>query len=272
MISNLLFIAGILFLSMACRTFKGRFFRKLGILGILFASYLTGWLIGGHWELGVIFVAAWFFLPWIEILTRIRKLRLPIERSVERQPPPPRQAFPHLGRLTTEVEPLGFEHVLDAGWMFENHRHFFRVFYNSQHRCDASITFIEQEQFAFFYLSLCSRCRDGRVFISWNYPFSYGLRLPSNFVVNRIPEQLSPESLYTAHLQFLANHSIQSETLQDQTAESLLTHIQQDMQDLVALNLKNGLLQRDGDSLFRYSRNGMFFLWIQFLRDLARFS
>ena len=265
-------IAGVVFLSLACRTLKGRFFRRIGAVGVLAASYLAGWLLSGRWEVGLGFVAAWFLLPWFEILTRIRNLRLPIKRCLEQQPPPPRQVFPDLPQLTAEVEAVGVEHMLDAGWVFQGHRHFFRLFYNSERRCDASISFVEQEEFAFFYLSLCSRCQDGRTFISWNYPFSYSLKMPPHLIINRIPEELSPESLYAAHLQFLAAHDVHTEMLQEQTSETLLSNIRQEMQDQVVLNLKNGLLQRDGDSFFRYSPRGMFFLWIQFLRDMVKFS
>ncbi len=272
MTSNLLLIAGIVFLGLACRTFKNHIIRKLGAIGILFASYLTGWLLSGYWELGILLVAGWFFLPWLEILTRIRKLRLPIERAVHPQAPPPHQKFPYLAELTTEMELLDLEHALDAGWAFEGHRHFFRIFYNNQQRCDATISYVEQDQLAFYYLSFCSRCLDGRVFISWNYPFSYGLKLPQNFIVHRITGTISAENLYAAHKQLLASHSIGTELLQEQTGESLPKNIQQEMQDLIALNLKNGLLQRDGESLFRYSRHGMFFLWLEFLRDMVKFS
>ncbi|PWU11027.1 MAG: hypothetical protein C5B47_01350 [Verrucomicrobia bacterium] len=272
MISHLLLIAGIIFLSLACRTSKKRFIRKLGVVAILVASYLAGWLLSGYWEIGALLVAGWFFLPWLEILTRIRKLRLPIERAVEPQTPPSRQKFPYLQELTTEMESLNFEHLLDAGWEFESHRHFFRIFYDHQRRCDATISYVEQEQLAFYYLSFCSRCRDGRIFISWNYPFSYGLKLPPHFIVNRIIGMVSNENLYTAHQQFLTSHSIGTELLREQTDETLPKNIQQEMQDLIALNLKNGVLQRDGEALFRYSRHGMFFLWLEFLRDIVRFS
>lgn len=271
MIANLMLIVGVIFLSLACRTLKRRFFRKLGVFGILISSYLTGWLLSGYWEVGLLLVVTWCFLPWIEILTRIRKLRLPIKRYVERQSPPPRQVFPNLAHLTNDMESLELEYVLDAGWLFENHRHFFRLFYHHECRCDASISFVEQGEFVFYYLSLCSRCQDGRLFLSWNYPFFYGLQFPPNLIINRVPEELSPADIYAAHLRFLTAHSIHPKMLQQQTAESLLANIQQEMQDLITLNLKNGLLRRDGDSLFRYSPHGMFFLWIQFLRDIVKF-
>jgi len=64
-------------------------------------------------------------LPWLEILTRIRALRLPREKRLRPKSPPSSDTFPALSEITREIEDEGFVHVGDAGWDWEDYRQFF---------------------------------------------------------------------------------------------------------------------------------------------------
>ena len=100
MLSHLFLIAAVATLSAACRTFAHPALQKLGAIGILVTSYLIGWFATGSPAVGAVCAGSWLMLPWLEILTRIRKLRLPLEKNLRHRSPPSRESFPALQDLT----------------------------------------------------------------------------------------------------------------------------------------------------------------------------
>src|SRR5438093_6472045 len=77
MLFGLFLTLGVAVLSVALRSYQTSLAQKLGALGILIASFLAVYFITGNAGWGVAGAATWLFLPWLEILTRIRTLRLP---------------------------------------------------------------------------------------------------------------------------------------------------------------------------------------------------
>ena len=73
-ISHLLLVLGAAVLSAALRSFQNPLLFRLGTLGIVATSFLAGWLLGGSVGLGAVLAASWLFLPWLEILTKVRRL------------------------------------------------------------------------------------------------------------------------------------------------------------------------------------------------------
>ncbi|HEY5791924.1 MAG TPA: hypothetical protein VIS74_01415 [Chthoniobacterales bacterium] len=272
MTSHLLLVAGMGVLSFALRSFQFPLLHRMGTAGIFLTSFLAGWLLGGALWIGVVFAAFWLLLPWLEILTHVRRLRLPIERALQSRTPPPRNTFPGFTEFSDEAEQLGFEYAEDAGWTYNDHAHFFRLFYHAEKRIQAAICLVEQGDLAFYYLSLTTRGVDERVFVTWNYPFSYGLQLPPKIRLNRLQGEVSFEQLLERHESFLTAQKLPLEMIAEQPAGSFRRKIQGDLHDQIIHNLNRGLLVRDGEKLIRYTLRGMFFLWLQFLRDLVRFS
>src|SRR5438067_6269866 len=161
MLFQLLLILGVAVLSMALRSYAGMLAQKFGALGILATSFLVGYFFTGYIAVGVFCAASWLLLPWLELLTRIRKLRLPLEKNLRHKTPPSRELFPALDELTEEIEDERFEFVDDAGWDWEDYQQFFRLFYKPNERTQAAICLIDQDNVAFYYLSLSSRAKDG---------------------------------------------------------------------------------------------------------------
>ena len=166
---------GVGVLSIGLRSFQNSYLQKAGALGILVATYLAVYFISGSWIWGLAAAVGWLFLPWLEILTRIRALRLPKEKQLRPKSPPSSDTFPALSDITREIEDEGFVHVGDAGWDWEDYRQFFRLFYREEDRAQAAICLNEQHDFSFYYLRISSRARDGTAWTTWNYPLSYGL-------------------------------------------------------------------------------------------------
>src|SRR5580704_17199426 len=101
MLSSLLLILGVAMLSMALRSFHHVVLQKLGALGIFATSFLAGYLMGGkNIFIGLFCASTWLLLAWLEILSRIRNLRLPLEKSLSHQSPPSSEAFPDLNEIT----------------------------------------------------------------------------------------------------------------------------------------------------------------------------
>lgn len=269
---NILLVLGAVFLSLALRSSRQALIHRLGTLSIFLTSFLAGWLFTDNVYIGIALACCWLLLPWLEILTRVRTLRLPMERKLTPRTPPSRNIFPGFAEITDEIEAGKFEHLFDSGWEWDDHRQFFRVFYQEEEKLQASICLVEQSDLAFYYIILSGRDAKGSVWMTWNYPFSYGLKLLPKLRINRINGDLSFADMLESHRHFLQSHGISSDMLVPQTAEQIQNDIQSDLREQISHNIKIGLLKRDGENLIRYSVRGMFYLWFQFLRDLVRLS
>ncbi|MEO6053965.1 MAG: hypothetical protein ABIP97_08145 [Chthoniobacterales bacterium] len=272
MIPHILLIVGVIVLSLALRSFRQPLVHRIGTLGIFASSFLAGWLLTGSILVGCVFASTWLLLPWVEILTRIRALRLPAERTLSPRTPPSRNSFPGLQELTDDIEEQGFEYLADSGWDWDDHSQFFRLFYKGEEKMQASICLIEQSEIAFYYLIVSCRDTKGNVWMTWNYPFSYGLKLLPKLKANRANGDLSFLEILESHQNFLKAKGIQVSDLTDQTSEQIQADIQSDLREQIVHNIKIGLLTKESDDVIRYSVRGMFFLWFQFLRDLVRLS
>src|SRR5947209_18663572 len=99
---------GVAVLSVALRSFQSSFAQKTGALVILVAAFLLVFCFTGSFILGTVGALSWLFLPWIEILTRIRALRLPKEKQLRPKAAPSADVFPTLADITHEIESAGF--------------------------------------------------------------------------------------------------------------------------------------------------------------------
>ena len=109
---------------MAFRSFDHPIAQRLCVLCVLAVSFLLGYLPSGSWVVGLVVATLWIFLPWLEILTKIRVLRMPLERELEYKSPPGRDLFPNLDDLTEEIEQEGFELINDLGCDWDAQRQF----------------------------------------------------------------------------------------------------------------------------------------------------
>lgn len=270
---EILIIAGVAVFALGCRAFSHPLLRKLGNLCVLVASFLAGYFLGGNsiaW--GLVAAASWFFLPWLELLTRIRNLRLPLDKKMRHRHPPSEDVFPLLHEFTSEVEEEGFTHVEDSGWDCEETKQFVRVFYNPEERSQAAIYLNEQNNIAFAYLSVSSRGKSGKVWMTWNYPFAYAMKFSPDLQVNRFVNARSFMELLDGHQAFLLRNGLLNEDMREQDPEALQEDMEKDLRTQINHNLDQGLIQLSGQGTFRYSWRGLFYLWVQFLKDMVRLS
>ncbi|MFL6582909.1 MAG: hypothetical protein ACJ8KU_00165 [Chthoniobacterales bacterium] len=270
MLFGLFLTLGVAVLSVALRSFQTSFAQKAGAFGILLSTYLAIYFLSGSWATGLVAALAWLFLPWLEILTRIRALRLPKEKALRPKRPPSQDVFPSLDDLTKEIEGAGFGHVTDAGWDWEDYRQFFRLFYKEEDRAQATICLNEQNDLSFYYLRISSRARDGIIWTTWNYPLSYGLKLTPYFRINRQRPDQSFFQLYQSHKEFLRHNQVELSVIDPMDEERIQMEIENDLRDQIAHNIKKGVLKPTPEGEVKYSWRGMVYLWCQFLLDLVR--
>jgi hypothetical protein len=263
-----LLITGLTVLGMALRSFEHWALVRLGNLCILCTSHLLGWALTGSHLGGVSCVGLWFLLPWIDIVTRIRRLEMPASQTIEAQAPPGSSRFPALEEITEEIELQGFEQVEDAGWSHEQQTQFVRVFAQPGEQIRATINLIENEQVSFFYVTLRSVGSDGRVWFTWNYPFGTTLRPPRHWQLQRLQDVESFLDLLDAHRAWLAARNI-TETIPVATdAHALTAELEQELRSQVDHNERCGLLFKIDTGLMRYTWKGCFFLWLQYVREV----
>src|SRR3954462_4887969 len=270
MLFGLLLTLGVAVLSVGLRTFHNSYTQKAGALGILAATFLGFYFATNNWVWGLVAALAWLFLPWLEILTRIRALRLPKEKQLRPKSPPSSDTFPALSEMTREIEEEGFVYVSDAGWDWEDYRQFFRLFYREEDRAQAAICLNEQRDFSFYYLRISSRAKGDAVWTTWNYPLSYGLKLSPAFRINRQRPDQSFWQLYQSHKEYLRLNQVETKAIDALDEDRIQAEIESDLREQIAHNVAKGVLKPANETEGKYSWRGRIFLWCQFLLALLR--
>ncbi|MFM8888283.1 MAG: hypothetical protein ACKOKC_17945 [Chthoniobacterales bacterium] len=270
--NEFLLFAGLVVLTVACFSFAHPLLRRLGLLCFAATIFAAGYLPTKNVWVGAACVAGLLLFPWLEILLRIRKLRLPLRKRLTQTPPPSREMFADLDQITDDIESAGFEHVADLGWEMEGYRQFLRLFANPQKREEAAITYVEQNQLGFHFSSVTSRGADGAVFTTWNCPVSTSLKPPPTIHLHRVPAEAPFADLVAGHDAFLRGEGLEHSALQPVDPDSVREAVERDMETQMQHNIREGLLEPADDGHGRYSWRGMLFLWWQAVRDIFRFS
>ena len=272
MFSSLLLVSGVAVLGIGLRTFRHPICQRLSLVCLLFTSFLIGYLPTGSWEVGMILVAFWVLLPWVEIIARVRKLRLPVERVFSESAPPRDELFPFLNLLTEEIENQDFAFADEVSCHWQNQRQFVRLFHRDSDQSQMAVCLIHQGQVAFCYVSLMTRSRSGRVFLTWTYPFAYSLKFLPNTRVQRVRSDLSIEQICEAHRSMLSKAHLETGDVQPLVPDQMRDLLEQDLKDQIVHNVRSGLLTPAGNDEVRYTWRGMLYLWSRFLLDFVRLT
>lgn len=267
-----LLVIGLTMLAVALRATRSTALSKLGAVMFLTASYCLLYFLTGSVLGGVAGAMLWFFLPWIELLTRIRRMRLPLDNRLRQLPIPNPAFFPNATEAAAAMDAAGFEHVSDCGWEWDGMRQFFRLFWHPEERAVAAICLCEQSDVAFAFISITSRDSDGKIWRTTNFPFAATLRDLPEINWNHVPcgrncfnQILRDHRSYLAHAQVFADH------LRMPDPEEIEASIEREMRNQVTHNLAAGIILLTGDGHFQYSKRGLVFLWGQFVKDMVKF-
>jgi hypothetical protein len=266
-----LLVVGLVVLAVALRSCRNFFLRKLGALSLLLATFSLVYFLSGSILGGVAGAAAWFLLPWVELLTRIRRLRLPLDNRLRYRVPPSDSFFPNASEAIHAMEQTGFEHATNSGWEWGGMKQFFRIFWNPEERAIATVCLCEQEDVAFAFISITSRDCAGNIWRTTNFPFSPTLKCAPEISWNHVPcERNCFHQILRDHNVFLRKCSVIDDDLQVPDPDDAEREIETEMRDQIDHNLSDGIIQLTGDGHFRYSFRGLLFLWKQFIKDMVR--
>ncbi len=268
-----LIVLGVIVLSCALRTTDGWAWRKLGALGFLAATFLTGYFLTGLWWVGAAATVFWFLAPWIELLTRTRNLRLPLKHTLRRKGPPGVGRFPELSEMTSEIEASGFEHVADTGWEWADTHQFFRFLYHGEKRVQAVICFSEQPAFSWACINLTSRHEDGRIYRSTNLPFSNPMKSAPNVKLRRNWKASNFEEFFETHETWLDSCGCRRDDLIEQSPDDLFDQVEEETGRQIDHNAKSGIISICEEAeTWRYSWRGLCYVYVQVLKDMVKWS
>jgi hypothetical protein len=269
---EILIVTGLVILAFGLRSSRNNWVRKLGAVTFLFASFsLFHYVFDNLWA-GAFGALLWFFLPWVELLTRIRRLRLPVENRLHHRPIPNPSFFPNAIEAGVAMEDAGFEHISDCGWEWDGMRQFFRLYWNPEERAVASVCLCEQSDVAFAFISVTSQDNTGHTWRTTNFPFAPTLRCPPDVRWNHVPcGRNCFHQILRDHRDYLNRMHVETNHLQVPDPEAVEASIEGEMQRQVQHNLTSGIIRMTNDGHFVYSKRGLLFLWGQFIKDMVRF-
>lgn len=266
-----LIVIGLFVMAMALRSSRKNFARKIGAVVFLVASFYIFYFISGNVFVGIAGASLWFFLPWIELLTHVRRLRMPLNNSLRHRAVPNPSFFPNAIEAAAGMEEAGFEHVSDCGWEWSGMKQHFRLFWHPEERAVASVCLCEQAEVAFAFISITSQDAEGKTWRTTNFPFAPTLRCAPSLRWNHVPcEKSCFHQILDDHRGFLKRVKIESANLLIPDPEELENGIESEMRSQVEHNLSTGIIRLTGDGHFQYSKRGLLFLWGQFIKDMVR--
>ncbi|MGJ8671857.1 hypothetical protein [Rubritalea sp.] len=267
-------IIGIILVGMALRSCRRRIFRKLGALIYLLSTGLvTYFLTDGNIPLSIATIFIWFFLPWLELISRVRKMRIPLDNRLNEQRRPQLSDFPEAYHTISELEEIGFEHSSDYGWDWANTSQHYSFYWHPEERVVVAVSLCKQSNIAFSYVTVSSRNSDGKIYRTSNFPFSPTLKNSPNVAWNQIAcRHCSLPSILAYHQKFIQKKGDSLDTLMMPDPDLLDSEVESDMRDQIRFNLKTGIITPTENDNFRYSFRGLCYLWRQFIKDMIRLS
>jgi len=240
---------------------------------LLIASFFLFFFVCGGVIWGLLGVLLWFCLPWIDLLTRMRKLRMPLQNRLDYPKPPKDSLFPNASAAVNAMEEAHFDHVGDSGWAWAGMEQFYRIYWHPEEYAVGTVCLCERDHIAFAYVSITSVDLEGNVYRTTNFPFSPTLKTPKHIHWNHVPcAQSCFDKILLDHKAFLTSSGMTSAVLSMPDPDSLVDQIEAEMQAQIQFNLEQGLIQPSEDikDTFRYSWKGLIFLWKQLVKDMIR--
>jgi hypothetical protein len=265
-----LIVIGLFVFAVALRSSRNFVLRKLGALLFLGATFALFYFVSGRILIGFMGAGMWFLLPWIELLTRVRGMKLPLDNRLSHRRVPDPSHFPNATEAAAAMDEAGFEHVSDCGWEWGGMQQFFRLFWHPEERAVAAVCLCEQCDVTFAFISITSHDAKGNIWRTTNFPFAPTLRCPPNIRWNHVPcERSCFHQILSNHRDFLTRMNV-AEHLRMPDPEIIEDGIEAEMRRQVEHNLESGIIRLTGDGHFKYSKRGLLFLWGQFVKDMIR--
>lgn len=268
---EILIVIAIIVFGFALRSCKTSQLRKLGALIMLIASGLCFYFISGSIITGVLAALAWFLLPWVELLTRVRKLRMPLKNQLKGGFTIKTGNFGDAPKYARVLENNGFEHIETCGWNIGGMDQVYQLYWNAETKSVANLSLCEQSLITFSYLSISSKDITNGIWRTTNFPFSPTLKPRPDIHWNQIScAHDCANKLINHHNNFLSKQGFMDNDLCIPDPDQLKREIEDELQSQIQHNLEYGIIETTDDDHFRYTLRGLFYLWKQFVKDMVR--
>jgi hypothetical protein len=247
--------------------------RKIGMALIWLSSGLAAYFFTNSILLAVVLLLAWIFFPIWEMVFILRQLRVPRHRELADARAPRGEEFEELSEITGELTASGFEQLDECHLSPAQHEQYYRIFLREDKLTQATVGYIAQGAIGFHFVAFTSTGRDGRRWVTWDYPLTYGLVMPPDMAVYRALHCQDVAELYQAHLDFLAINQVGPADLApgEPTPEAARARLEQTLNQQIEYNISRGYLApatgSEADN-FCYSWRGTLYVAGQVLRDL----
>ena len=248
--------------------------RKVGLGLVWLASGLGVHAISGSLLLACAMLTAWILFPLWEMVFVLRQLRVPRHRELA-DARAPRDEFEELSELSSDMVDTGFELLDECRLRPAEHEQYYRIFIRQDGLVQSTIGYIAQGPIGFHFVAFTSQSKDGRRWVTWDYPLTYGLVMPPETAVYRALHCQSVPDLYQAHLDFLAANEIPDDYVVavEPTRDAARARLEENLNQQIEYNISRGYLspvtKRDNENEnFCYSWRGTLYVAGQVLRDL----
>jgi len=247
-------------------------YRKIGMAMIWLASGLAAYFLSGSVLLAVAMLAAWIFFPLWEMVFVLRQLRVPRHRELA-DARAPRDEFEELAEMSQALIEAGFEQLDECRLRPAEHEQYYRIFVREDGRTQATIGYIAQGPIGFHFVAFTSNGKDGRRWVTWDYPLTYGLVMPPSTAVFRALHCNDVAELYQAHLDFLQINGVPPDDLVagERTKDAARARLEETLNQQIEYNISRGFLspaKDQNEENFCYSWRGTLYVAGQVLRDL----
>lgn len=241
--------------------------RRMG-LWLIFVTMGVGlWFATNSVVIVVLGFFTWFAIPIGQAMWMSRRLPIPRHRSLN-QEPMNIEDFPELPSLSRAIRDMGFQGDADYWLKPSPMDQGFRVFVKDDHVTYASVAVIRQGGVSLSYIIYMTPLSNGEVWLTWDYPLAYFLKMPPHLKIYRCLEAHSVEELYEMHEAFLEVNEVKPEEPTSEARENASRVLEEMFSQTLEYNLKAGLLHTDADNDERvqYSWRGTFYIsWQVFL-------
>lgn len=262
--------AGMTLMAFACFSCETTWIRRCGIW-VLFATLgVALWLSTENIWVAVIGLAAWFVVPVAQAVYMSRKLSFPVRRHLK-----PgllnTSDFPEVQDISNDLRDLEFkmeeDYWLDPSPIEQG----YRLFSHSSEPIYGSVAIVKPGSIHLTYVIFATPGPEGSVWLTWDYPLAYGLKMPPNFKVYRCLEAETVEELLEQHREFLALNEIDASATGTVSPAQAAPFFEQLFGTTINYNVHVGLLKplpRNSEEM-GYSWRGTAFISWQVLRELV---
>jgi hypothetical protein len=266
--SKLLISAGLLALSWSFLRAQSQGMRRVGVWLLALSLGLLIWLWTGSLAMGMLGWVLWFALPVVQAGMASRRLRFSLDRQLVEGTLLPEE-FPDLSGASRELRDFHFQGEGDFWLRPSPQEQAYRIFYHPDDRMIAALAHIIQGPMQVRYLILVTEDADGNVWITWDYPFAYGFKLPPHFKVYRCNGTETISELIDQHREFLSINEVKPKEASGESA-SIKEAMEKIFSSTMTYNIQVGMLEPSGgDEELRYSWKGTLYIAGQVLREVV---